>query len=209
MKQRPAHTRVMKPALITAAACLLLVGLAAAGFAAEEAAHGAAEHGGHAAAQMKDFMWRCIDFLALVAILVWALKKADVKGSLKARQSGIEKALQEAVTAREAAEKKMAEYEQKLAQANEEIDAISAAIREEGQKEKARIIAEATATAEKIKEQARNAADQEIVKARAELRAEAAKLAVQLAEQTLREKVEKSDQDRLVGEYLTKVVELH
>ncbi|HEY6839214.1 MAG TPA: ATP synthase F0 subunit B [Geobacteraceae bacterium] len=209
MKQRPAHTRVMKPALITAAACLLLVGLAAAGFAAEEAAHGAAEHGSHAAAQMKDFMWRCIDFLALVAILVWALKKADLKGSLKARQSGIEKALQEAVIAREAAEKKMAEYEQKLTKANEEIDAISAAIREEGQKEKARIIAEASATAEKIKEQARNAADQEIVKARAELRAEAAKLAVQLAEQTLREKVEKSDQDRLVGEYLTKVVELH
>lgn len=206
MKQRAAHTRVMKPALITVAACLLLVGLAAAGFASEG---GEGAHHVDTAKQMKDFGWRVLDFAVLMAILVWALKKADVKGSLKARQGGIEKALQEAVTAREAAEKKMAEYQQKLVKANEEIDAISAAIREEGRKEKARIIAEATATAEKIKEQARQAADQEIVKARAELRAEAARLAVQLAEQTLREKVGKDDQDRLVGEYLTKVVELH
>ena len=183
---------------------LLLVLLANLGFASEG--------GGHhvdSGKQMKDFMWRCIDFGALMAILVWALKKADVKGALKARQSGIEKALQEAVTARQTAEKKLAEYGQKLAKANEEIDAIAAAIREEGEREKARIIAEAQATAEKIKVQARQTADQEVAKARTELRAEAARLSVQIAEQTLKEKINKDDQDRLVGEYLTKVVELH
>ncbi|HEY6008307.1 MAG TPA: ATP synthase F0 subunit B [Geobacteraceae bacterium] len=206
MKQRVAHNGALKPALITAALCLLLVGLAAAGFAAEG---GEGAHHVDTGKQMKDFMWRCIDFGVLLAILIWALKKADVKGSLKARRDGIEKALREAVTARETAERKMAEYQGKLAKANEEIEAISAAIREEGLKEKERIIAEARATAEKIKEQARQAADQEVVKARAELRAEAARLSVQLAEQTLKEKINKDDQDRLVGEYLTKVVELH
>ncbi len=154
-------------------------------------------------------MWRCVDFGVLVAILVWALKKADVKGAMKARQEGIAKALQEAVTARELAEKKLAEYGQKLAKANEEIDAIAAAIREEAEREKARIIAEAQATADKIKVQAQQSADQEIAKARTELRAEAARLSVQLAEQALKEKIGKDDQDRLVGEYLTKVVELH
>jgi F-type H+-transporting ATPase subunit b len=206
MKQRAAHTGALKPVLMTATVCLFLVALAAAGFAAEG---GEGAHHVDTAKQMKDFMWRCIDFGVLVAIVVWALKKADVKGSLKARRDGIEKALKEAVLAREAAEKKMAEYEGKLVRANEEIEAISAAIREEGVREKERIIAEATVTAEKIKEQARNTADQEIVKARAELRAEASRLAVQLAEQTLKEKINKDDQDRLVGEYLTKVVELH
>jgi F-type H+-transporting ATPase subunit b len=206
MKQRVAHSGAVKPALITAAVCLLLVVLAAAGFAAEG---GEGAHHVDTAKQMKDFGWRVLDFAVLMAILIWALKKADVKGSLKARRQGIEKALQEAVTAREAAEQKMAEYQGKLSKANEEIEAISAAIREEGQKEKARIIAEARATAEKIKEQARQAADQEVAKARTELRAEAARLSVQLAEQTLKEKINKDDQDRLVGEYLTKVVELH
>jgi len=206
MKQRAAHTGAVQPALITAAVCLLLVGLAAAGFAAEG---GEGAHHVDTAKQLKDFGWRVLDFAVLMGILIWALKKADVKGALKARREGIEKALQEAVTAREEAERKMAEYQGKLAKANEEIEAISAAIREEGQKEKERIIAEARLTAEKIKEQARQAADQEVVKARAELRAEAARLSVQLAEQTLKEKINKGDQDRLVGEYLTKVVELH
>ena len=64
-------------------------------------------------------------------------------------------------------------------------------------------------TAERIKEQAKLSASQEVARAQAELRGEAARLAVQLAEQTLREKIKKDDQDRLVGEYLTKVVELH
>ncbi len=206
MTQRAGHNGVLKAALITAAGCLILVSLATAGFAAEG---GEAAHHVDTAKQMKDFGWRVLDFAVLLAILVWALKKADVKGSLKARRDGIEKALQEAVTAREAAEKKMAEYQGKLTKANEEIEAISLAIREEGQREKARIIGEAKAAAEKIKEQARQTSEQEVVKARTELRAEAARLAVQLAEQTLKEKIEKNDQDRLVGEYLTKVVELH
>jgi F-type H+-transporting ATPase subunit b len=206
MKRIAPHSGRLAPALVTAAVCLLLVALAASGFASEG---GEGAHHVDTAKQLKDFMWRCLDFGVLFGILVWALKKADVKGLLKARQSGIEKALQEAVIAREAAEKKLAEYGQKLVKANEEIEVIAAAIREEGEREKARIIAEAQVTAAKIREQAQQSAEQEVVKARAELRAEAARLSVQLAEQALKEKINKDDQDRLVGEYLTKVVELH
>lgn len=193
--------------VMAAAVCLLLVGLAAAGFASEagEGAH----QGGHAAAQMKDFMWRVIDFAALFILIAWGVKKADVKGSLAARQVAIEKALKEAVEARAEAERKFAEYSDRLAKANAEVDEICAAIKKEGELEKERIVAEAKLTAERIKEQAKLSASQEVARAQAELRGEAARLAVQLAEQTLREKIKKDDQDRLVGEYLTKVVELH
>ena len=61
----------------------------------------------------------------------------------------------------------------------------------------------------KVKEQATAAADHEVAKSRAVLRAEAAQLAVTLAEETLRQQFNKGDQDRLVGDYLSKVVELH
>lgn len=206
MNQTVRHNGWKRPVIITAAVCLLLVGLAAAGFAAEG---GEGAHHVDTGKQLKDFGWRVLDFAVLMAILVWALKKANVKGVLADRQAGIEKALKEAVEARTAAEKKFAEYSDKLAKANREIDEIQAAIRKEGELEKERIIAEAKVAAEKIKEQAKLAAGQEVLKARAELREEAAKLAVQLAEQTLKEKIRKDDQDRLVGEYLTKVVELH
>jgi F-type H+-transporting ATPase subunit b len=191
--------------LVTALAALF----AAAGFASE--AHEAANEGAHhvdTAAQMKDFMWRWIDFGLLAALVVWGLKKANVAGSLKERQKTIEKMLNEAVEAREGAERKLQEYSAKLEQANKEVDDISAAIRKEGEIEKDRIIAEAKATAEKIREQAKVAADQEVSKARAELREEAARLAVELAGKKIRENLNKNDQDKLVGDYLAKVVDL-
>jgi F-type H+-transporting ATPase subunit b len=192
--------------IITVTACLLLAVLAAAGFASEG---GEGAHHVDTAKQLKDFAWRVLDFAALMALVVWALKKANVKGTLAARQVAIEKTLQEAAEAKAAAEKKLAEYSEKLAAANLEIDGIYAAIRTEGEAEKTRIIAEAKVMAEKIREQASQSANQEVLKARTELRVEAARLAVELAEMSIKEKIVQDDQDRLVGEYLTKVVELH
>lgn len=192
------------------ACCVLgtVLGLAALGFAEE--AHNAASHeGGHAAAQMKDFIWRCVDFAALVVIAVWAIKKADVKGSLAARRTGIERTLQEAVQAKEAAEKKFQEYSVRLEKANSEIEEISANMKREGELEKERIVAEANQAAARIVAQAEAAAEQEVLKAKNELRAEAAKLAVELAEQKIVKNIAKGDQDKLVGEYISKVVTLH
>jgi F-type H+-transporting ATPase subunit b len=197
-----------KPAVIVGIQIVLLVALVSFGFASggEGGEHGGG-HGG--AAQWKDFMWRCIDFAALVLIMVWAVKKADMKRALADRQAGIDKALREADELKAAAEKKFAEYNTKLAQANKEAEELQKRIREEAIVEKSRIVAEAKIAAEKIKDQAKITADQEIVRARTELREEAAHLAVQLAEQTLKSAIRPDDQDRLVGEYLTKVVELH
>jgi F-type H+-transporting ATPase subunit b len=198
--------RTIRPAVAAAstlAFCLVLLGLAAAGLA---------EEGGHHAnsgAQMKDFAWRCLDFAVLAAIAFWAIKKADVKGSLAGRRSGIERALKEAVEAKEQAEKKFQEYSQRLEQANKEIEVISANMKREGEEEKARIIAEAHTAAARIKAQAETAAAQEVLKARAELRAEAARLAVEIAEQKITKNIAKGDQDKLVGEYISKVVTLH
>jgi F-type H+-transporting ATPase subunit b len=193
----------MKLVFLVSAVFLLLVGLAAVGFADEGG------EASHTALQMKDLGWRVVNFAMLAALLIWGMKKAKVGKLLADRQAGIEKALKEAVQAREVAEKKHAEYSEKLAKATKEIDEIYAAIKKEGEMEKERIIAEAKTSAEQIKEQAEQTAAREVLKARAELRGEAARLAVQLAEQSLKDNVGKDDQNRLVGEYLTKVVERH
>lgn len=195
-----------KKILFSLAYITVIILAATSGFA-NEGSEGA-QHADHAAAQMKDFGWRVLDFAALVAILVWALKKANVKGSLSDRQAQIEKDLKDAQEARAAAEAKLAEYNNKLAQATKEIDEIHAAIVREGEQEKARIIAEAKKAAVKIAEQAAQSAEQEIVKARAELRAEAARLAVEIATGKLSGAIQKADHDRIVGEYLDKVVQI-
>jgi F-type H+-transporting ATPase subunit b len=204
--QKKRSARVTAAAVSTLSFCAIVLCCAAAGFAQE--AHEGAHHV-DTAAQMKDFMWRVIDFAALVVIAVWAIKKADVKGSLAARRTGIERTLKEAVEAKEAAEKKFQEYSSRLDQANKEIEVISANMKKEGELEKERIIAEAKEAAARIKVQAEAAAAQEVLKARGELRAEAAKLAVELAEQKITKNIAKGDQDKLVGEYISKVVTLH
>jgi len=165
-------------------------------------------HHPDSAVQLKDFGWRVFNFAALAAVLFWALKKADLKGSLKERQLQIEKSLKDAQAAKEAAEAKLIEYTGKLEKASQEIDEIHATIIREGERERDRIIAEAKAAADKIMLQAEQAAEQEVVKARAALKAEATRLAVELAAGKLAGSVGKADHDLFVGEYLEKVEQL-
>ncbi|MDD5285445.1 MAG: ATP synthase F0 subunit B [Desulfuromonadaceae bacterium] len=175
------------------------------GFASEA---GGGVHHPDSGAQMKDFMWRVLNFAVLVGILWFAVKKADLKGSLAARQDGIEKSLEDAVAGRNAAESKLREYSAKLDQASKEIEELHAAIVREGEQEKSRIIAEANSAAEKIIAQAALSAEQETVKARNELRVEAARLAVEIATGKLTGAIQKADHDRFVVEYLDKVVQI-
>ncbi len=171
-------------------------------------ASGGGEHHPDSGAQIKDLAWRVLNFAVLVGIMVWAIKKSNIKGSLADRQTLIEKNLREAREAREAAEAKLKEYNDKLSRANFEVDALREAMLKEAEAEHQRIIAEANSAAAKVTAQASQAAAQEFLKARTELRAEAARLAVELAGGKLAGAVQKSDHDRFVQDYLGKVEHL-
>jgi F-type H+-transporting ATPase subunit b len=194
--------RIQKMLPILAALAVVLVATIAA--ASGDGEHHHVDSG----AQLKDLGWRVLNFAVLLGIVFWALKKANVKGSLADRQAQIEKNLREAREAREAAEAKLKEYAEKLEKANQEVDELRAAMLKEAEAEKQRIVAEAQVSAAKVAAQAVQAADQEVLKARAELRAEAAKLAVELAAGKLSGSVLQADHDRLVQDYLGKVGQL-
>jgi F-type H+-transporting ATPase subunit b len=170
----------------------------------------AAEGGGHAdsGALLKDFLYRCFNFALMVGLLVYFVTKPVRKG-LRDRRAEIEKTLADAQAAREAAEAKYREYSDKLAKATEEIAGITEAIRREGELERDKILAAAREMAVKIEREADNKAAGVVSKARAELREEAARLAVELAEELLKKQVSADDQKRLVDEYMQKVGELH
>jgi F-type H+-transporting ATPase subunit b len=170
----------------------------------------ASSDGGHAdsGVLIKDFLWRSLNFGLMVALLVFLLRK-PIKNGLAGRREGIEKALADAKQAKEEAEAKFAEYDQKLALATEEIEEISNAIRREGELEQKKIIESAKEMAIKIEKDAENAAALEIAKARTELQREAVQLAVELAEDLLKKNFTKEDDARLIDEYIQKVGELH
>lgn len=165
---------------------------------------------GHAdsGAVLKDFLYRSFNFALMVGLLAYFITRPIRKG-LKGRREEIEKTLAEAEAAKVAAEAKHSEYSEKLARATEEIAGIAASIRREGELERDKILAAAKELAAKIELEADNKSAGVVARARKELREEAARLAVELAEDMLRKQVSGEDQKRLVNEYLQKMGELH
>ncbi len=150
------------------------------------------------------FAFKVVNFAILMAILIKVLSK-PLGNFLKNRQAKVKETLEEAEKARAQAEKKMKEYEKRLAQIDTEIEEIRRVLREEGENEKAKIIREAERTAENIKAQARSTAEQEIRQAQRILREEMTDFTVKLAEEILKKSMSKSDQKRLVEEYVRKM----
>jgi len=192
-------TRVQRTVLksVLVAAILLCASLALASGGGE----------GHGGGQLKDFIYRIFNFAVMFGLLAYFVAK-PIKRGMAGRRESIEKALEEARRAQAEAEAKFEEYDAKLAAANEEIEELSAAIRREGELERTTILENAKQMAAKIEQDANRNADLAVAKARAELRQEAATLAVSLAKDLLEKNFTADDQKRLVDEYIEKVGEL-
>jgi len=163
--------------------------------AAEEAAH----HGAHE--EGPGMTWKIVNFVVLV-IGIGIVWKKFLKGMLERRSEEISKALEDAKAARAEAEKLSAEYREKLGLLETRVAGVREELKQEGRDESAKILADARAAAEAIMESAKAAAAQEVKKARLELRAEAARLAVSMAEDILKKEIKDEDQKRLVRAYL-------
>ncbi|MBN1614396.1 MAG: F0F1 ATP synthase subunit B [Deltaproteobacteria bacterium] len=155
-----------------------------------------------------DFGWRMLNFAILLWFLWWLLAQ-KLRDFFTGRREGIKTSLEEAAAAKAEAEKKFAEYSAKLEKATEEIDSISEMIKAQGLAEKEKIIEDAKRTAEKMKEDTQARIDQEVKKARNDLRAEAVQLSVQMAEEIIRKNMTSEDHNKMVAEYLDKVVIKH
>jgi F-type H+-transporting ATPase subunit b len=171
--------------------------------AAYAAGGGGAEAKG--GANWLDFLWRMVNFLVLIGVIYWLLSK-KIKEFFAGRREGIKKALAEAVTARDASEKKFQEYSVKLDKATGEIDQIGAMIESQGQTEKARLIEDARKTADKIKEDTQARMDQAFAKASQQLRTEVVLLSTQMAEELLKKNIQAADHEAMVKDYIEKVV---
>jgi len=96
-------------------------------------------------------------------------------------------------------------YQEKLAQLDREIETFRTWAREEAEKEKAKILAEAHAMAGRIREQAQLAYDQELEDAMATVRAEIARRTMGAAEQTIRQIFKEEDHNKMVDEFIEKL----
>jgi F-type H+-transporting ATPase subunit b len=104
------------------------------------------------------------------------------------------------------AEKQLAEYNQKFARLEQEAEEIMAEYVRQGEEAKVRILKEAEEAAEKLKIQAQKTIESEFQNARNELRAEVLDRSLAKAEEIIKSRISAEDQEKLVDEYLAKVV---
>ncbi len=177
--------------------------------AQSEAAHGDAEGGGHGAVHSKPWMQtdtaKVLNFSVLAIGLFLVLRK-PVAQALNDRIKGIKDELEELEGRKAEVEKQLAEYDTKLATLDEEAEKVIAEYVRQGEEAKARILKEAESAADKLEEQAKKNIENEFKQAKETLQAEIVEKALVKAEQAVKEQISAEDQERLVDEYLAKVV---
>ncbi len=175
----------------------------------EEGGHG--EHGGHEGhhglthMQIMNFVWHCLNF-SILAFVLFRLLKKPIGDALRGRREEIENSFSDLEEKRREAERKYAEYEKKLSKMDEEAERILQSFIAQGEAEKEKIIQQARDAAERIKMQAELYIEQELDKARQELKREVAEMSVDLAGDIIKKNLNEQDHHKLISEYLEKVV---
>ncbi|GAB4388778.1 MAG: F0F1 ATP synthase subunit B [Thermodesulfovibrionales bacterium] len=164
------------------------------------ASEAAAEHG----VDWMGWAWKVINFAILVFVLV-KFGGPAFRSFLQKRSEAIEKSIEEARRARELAEKALAEVQERLKHKDREIEEIIAAARASGEREREALIKEGEKMGRRIVEQARANMDFELKRAKEAVKAEAVELAMELAENKLREKLTPEEQRRLLEDALARL----
>ena len=164
--------------------------------------------GGHAlftAENVKDYGLRILNFL-IFAWLLYKFAGAKVKDFFVGRRDGIKQELDDLQARQAEAEKKLKDVEASIANMAQEKQQILDDAKAQGETIKAAIIEKAKNDAEALTEQAKRTASNEAQAAINTIRAEMAEMVIEAAEKIVAEKLSAEDHDKLVDDYLTKVV---
>lgn len=148
---------------------------------------------------------RVMNFTVLAVALFFLLKK-PVAEALNGRIEAIKNQLKELESKKADAEKTLADYESKIATLEEEVVKIEEQYKEQGEISKKRILDAAKKSVEKLETQAKRNIENEFHQAKQQLQAEIMTKVIEKAEELIKKSISSEDQDRLVDEYLEKVV---
>ena len=195
--------RVQLKRLHLIAVVALVLGVAAVAYAAGDGEHAA--EAAHHGLNWKDFLFRVINFVLVFGVIA-KLAGKKIAGFFRGRSQGIENQLSDLDVRKADAAKRLADIEASISNLAEEKAKIEEEYRRQGEALRDSIVAAAEAKAVQIREQAVAAAEAESRVAAQKLRAELADAVVGAATAMLEKKLTAKDQEKLVDEYLTKVV---
>jgi F-type H+-transporting ATPase subunit b len=163
------------------------------------------EHHGVDAEMLKNYAYRIVNFIIFI-FLIYKFGGAKIAAIFTGRRAQIKKDLEDLTVRKTEAEKKLKDVETGIRNLEQEKAAILAEAQTQGEAIKAAIIEKAHKDAEAMKIQAAASAENEARAAFELVRAEIADQVIAEATKIVREKLTDKDHERLVDEYLTKVV---
>ena len=164
--------------------------------------------GGHYSdTQVKDLLFRIMNFVVFFCILFYLLRKPVAK-YFRERRENIARNLEYLETQARNLEEQTEIMNRQIAGIASERESILAQYERMGQKEADRIISEAKATAASIIDKAQAAMDLEIKAARQALIEEIVKLSTEAAGDMVKESINDNDQKRLTAEFMAQVEKL-
>jgi len=196
--KKPGFRRVLGGLTLATSSLFALVVRAA------EGGHG----GGHAAPHVNWWEWSAhappvgwfiVDFVIFVVGLVYFTRR-PIRAAFLARHERIKRALAEADEAHRGASEKYEEYRGKLANVDAEAQHHVERGRIDGEHERDQIIAQAKEYSERLRQDARAVAAQEVDKARQRLQAEVIDQVLEATEKLLKDRLTDSDRERLLDE---------
>jgi len=161
----------------------------------------AAASGGEGGGGLGDLFWPALNLAILLGALAY-FGRRPIQDFFASRQGRIRGELDAAARALAEAESLHADSQRKLTALDAEMARIRDQARQRAESEREHLLAEASAAAERIRADAHAVVDQELRRAREELRREAAELAIEIAAETLRARVTDADRSRLVDEFI-------
>ncbi|MGB8477152.1 MAG: hypothetical protein WCE61_23990 [Candidatus Acidiferrum sp.] len=161
----------------------------------------AAEEGGKAAAENATSIFRWVNFVIVIGIMVWLFTK-KLPAWFRGNAESISSAITKATAAREEAERQVREAEAKLAHLQEEIATLHAVAQREAAVEGEHIRALTQTDAKKVGIAAQAEIEAAERSARLELKALAASLAIAGAESLLAKQLTPAAQESMVDRFV-------
>lgn len=157
--------------------------------------------GGSEGNALADFGWYTLNFVLLLAALIFFARK-PIKSFFADRRAQIQEQLEHASETLAAAERRNAELQRQLGDLDRDLQEIRERARERAESEGQRVLADANAAALRIENDAKAAVEREVERAREQLRQEASELAIEIATARLQSQIDDTDRSRLVDEFI-------
>ena len=197
MKKNGINKRLLQGVLLVATLVFALGGFA---WASSDGGHGGVHN-----AWLKIDTWKVLNF-GILAVVGFFLARKPVAKFFSSRAKSIEEEINELELKKADAQKKLAEYQTKFKNLDQESKQIVEDYIKQGEEAKQRIIAQAEEQAEKLEDMAKRNIEQEFKLAKAKLQQQIVEKALAKAEEVIIASISSDDQDKLVDQYLKKVV---